>query len=185
MPCSHCWIIQQKGLSCLKFLQFKSHGRGCCVGRIQTVMKLYRSILSCILALLTAFVVGCGAPEVAEPPTYSDVQLEQIQNYKTDILGLRDRMRTELESYINDRKWIEVDNFVHGPLGTMLQEMNYLTRNLLPNDQPPAKKLSREMFEHLVQVGKAAEVGDQRQAAAQYKQALDDLDAFLDLAPQS
>ncbi len=148
-------------------------------------MKRYRSILSCILALVIVFVVGCGTPEVVEPPTYSDVQLEQIQNYKTDILGLRDRMTTELEGYINDRKWIEVDNFVHGPLGTMLQQMKYLTRNLLPDEQPPAKKLSREMFEHLVAVGKAAEIADQRQAAAQYKQALDDLDAFLDLAPQS
>lgn len=147
-------------------------------------MKRYRSILACLLAFVMAFIVGCGSPEVKEPPTYSDAQLEQIQNYKTDILGLRDRMTSELPAYINKRKWVEVDNFVHGPLGTLLQEMNLLTKNLLPNDQEPARKLSREVFEHLLQVGEAAEKADQSLAQTNYQAALQDLNAFLDLVPQ-
>lgn len=147
-------------------------------------MKRYRSILACLLAFVMAFIVGCGSPEVKEPPTYSDAQLEQIQNYKTDILGLRDRMTSELPAYINNRKWVEVDNFVHGPLGTLLQEMNLLTKNLLPNDREPARKLSREVFEHLLQVGEAAETADQSLAQTNYQAALQDLNAFLDVVPQ-
>ena len=147
-------------------------------------MKRYRSILACLLAFVMAFIVGCGSPQVKEPPTYSDIQLQQIQKYKSDLLELRDRMTGELPQYINTRKWVEVDNFVHGPLGSLLQEMNYLTKNLLPEDQPSARKLSREVFEHLLQVGEAAEKADQSLAASSYQAALEDLDAFLNLVPQ-
>ena len=148
-------------------------------------MKRYRSILACLLALVTVFVVSCGNPEVAAPPTYTSTQLEQIQKYNTNILGLRDRMTNELQTSIAKREWIEVDNFIHGPLGTMLQEMNYLVRNLLPDEQPPARQLSKQLFSDLVKVGEAAAVADGRSAQASYQQALQDLDSFLELVPQS
>jgi|GEM_PF-432633 len=147
-------------------------------------MKRYRSILACLLAFVMAFIVSCGSPEVKEPPTYSNAQLQQIQGYQSDILELRDRMTSELPAYINNRKWVEVDNFVHGPLGSLLQEMNYLTKNLLPNDQPPARKLARKVFEDLLQVGEAAEKANKPLAASSYQAALEDLNAFLDLVPQ-
>jgi photosystem II protein PsbQ len=148
-------------------------------------MKRYRSILACVLALVTAFVVGCGAPQVAEPPTYSSAQLEQIQDYQSTILGLRDRMTKELSSSIQKGDWVNVDNFVHGPLGTLLLDMNYLVGNLLPDDQPQARKLAREVFQHLVEVTKAAKNGDRAKATASYQKALDDLDTFLTKVPQA
>jgi photosystem II protein PsbQ len=148
------------------------------------MMKRYRSILACLLALVAVFVVSCGNPEVAAPPTYTSTQLEQIQKYNTDILALRDRMTNELQTSIGQRDWVNVDNFIHGPLGTMLQEMNYLVRNLLPDEQPPARKLAKELFNDLVSVGEAAERGDQRLAQSSYQQALQDLDSFLELLPE-
>ncbi|MCG5060934.1 MAG: photosystem II protein PsbQ [Limnoraphis robusta] len=148
-------------------------------------MKRYRSILSCLLAFVMAFIVGCGSPQVKEPPTYSDAQLQQIQKYQSDLIGLRDRMTSELPAYINNRKWVEVNNFVHGPMGSLLQEMNYLIKNLLPDDQPPARQLSREVFEHLLQIGEAAEKANLSQASLNYQGALEDLNAFLDLVPQA
>jgi photosystem II protein PsbQ len=78
-----------------------------------------------------------------------------------------------------------VDAFIHGPLGTLLQEMNYLTKNLLPDTQPKARQLSREVFEHLVEVTKAAENRDLVKAASGYEEALKDLDAFLALVPKA
>ncbi|MFM6357531.1 MAG: photosystem II protein PsbQ, partial [Planktothrix sp.] len=99
-------------------------------------MKRYRSILACILALVTTFVVGCGSPKVEIPKTYTEAQIQQIQKYNSDIVGLRDRFTTELPRYISARNWVQVDAFIHGPLGTLLQEMNYLTKNLLPDTQP-------------------------------------------------
>lgn len=148
------------------------------------MMKRYRSILACLIALVAVFVVSCGSAEVAAPPTYTSTQLEQIQKYNTDILALRDRMTSELQSSIGERDWVNVDNFIHGPLGTMLQEMNYLVRNLLPDEQPPARKLAKELFNDLVSVGEAAERGDQRSAQSSYQQALQDLDSFLELVPE-
>jgi len=147
-------------------------------------MKPYRSILACLLALVAVFVVSCGNPEVAAPPTYTSTQLEQIQKYNTDILALRERMTSELQTSIGQRDWVNVDNFVHGPLGTMLQEMNYLVRNLLPDEQPPARKLAKELFNDLVKVGEAAKRGDQRLAQSSYQQALQDLNRFLELVPE-
>ncbi|MFM6208058.1 photosystem II protein PsbQ [Planktothrix sp.] len=148
-------------------------------------MKRYRSILACILALVTTFVVGCGSPKVEIPKTYTEAQIQQIQKYNSDIVGLRDRFTTELPRYISARNWVQVDAFIHGPLGTLLQEMNYLTKNLLPDTQPKARQLSREVFEHLVEVTKAAENRDLVKAASGYEEALKDLDAFLALVPKA
>lgn len=148
------------------------------------VMKGYRSILACVLAFVTAFVVGCGSPQVAEPPTYSNIQLEKIQEYKSNIVAIRDRSATELTGYIQKGDWNNIDNFVHGPFGTVLQEMNYVVRNLLPNEQPEARKLSREVFEHLQEISEAATIGDRQQTVSNYQEAIKDLDLFLNKFPQ-
>ncbi|MDT9294635.1 MAG: photosystem II protein PsbQ [Arthrospira platensis PCC 7345] len=148
------------------------------------VMKRYRSILACVLAFVTAFVVGCSSPVAVEPPSYSSIQLEKIQEYKSNIVAIRDRSTTELVSYIQKGDWINIDNFAHGPFGTVLQEMNYVVRNLLPNEQPEARKLSREVFEHLQDMSEAAAKADRQQAAISYQEALKDLDLFLSKFPQ-
>ncbi|MGB3404933.1 MAG: photosystem II protein PsbQ [Microcoleaceae cyanobacterium] len=148
------------------------------------MMKRYRSILACLVALVAVFVVSCGSAEVAAPPTYTTTQLQQIQKYDTTISALRDRMTGELQTSISQRDWVNVDNFIHGPLGTMLQEMNYAIRNLLPDDQPAARKLAKELFNDLVKVGEAAEVADQRSTQTSYQQALQDVDNFLELLPK-
>lgn len=148
-------------------------------------MKRYRSILACILALVTTFVVGCSSPKVEVPKTYTSTQLQQIDKYNTDLLALRQRMTLELPEAISARNWVEVNNFIHGPLGSLLQEMNLLTRNLLPDAQPKARGLAREVFEHLVEVTKAAETNNPQLAASGYQEALIDLDAFLSLVPKA
>ena len=40
-------------------------------------MKVYRSILACVLALVTTFVVGCSSPKAAIPTTYTEIQIQQ------------------------------------------------------------------------------------------------------------
>jgi photosystem II protein PsbQ len=148
------------------------------------MMKRYRSILACLFALVAVFVVSCGSAEVAAPPTYTNIQLEQIQRYNTNISALRDRMTGELQTSITERDWNNVYNFIHGPLGTMLQEMNYAIRNLLPDEQPPARQIAKDLFNDLVKVGEAGEIADQRSAQTSYQQALQDVDNFLELLPQ-
>ncbi|CCH65109.1 hypothetical protein RINTHM_6430 [Richelia intracellularis HM01] len=73
------------------------------------------------------------------PSTYTSVQLEKIQEYLPQLLAVRDRSE-ELEELIRNNEWVKVGNFIHGPMAEARLTMNYITPNLLPKEQPAAKK---------------------------------------------
>lgn len=148
-------------------------------------MVRYRSILSLILALVATFLVSCGSPTEAKvPQTYTTAQVEQIQEYVPGILALRDRMK-EIPSMIQRRDWIDLSDFIHGPMGELRLKMTYVTRNLLPKDQQGARETTRKLFDDLVKIYQAAEQSDPKKALLNYQDALKDLDAFLKYVPQS
>ncbi len=148
-------------------------------------MARYRSILSLIIVIVATFLVSCGSPTVAKaPPTYTAAQIEQIQQYVPDMVALRDRM-SELQMLIKRRDWIDVSNFIHGPLGELRLKMTYVTRNLLPKDQAQASEATRDLFDHLVKIEQAAENGDFNPATLNYREALADINTFLQLLPQA
>ncbi len=147
-------------------------------------MVRHRSILSLILAIVATFLVSCGSPTTASvPPTYTPAQIEQIQQYVPKIQALRDRMK-EIPTSARRRDWIDVSNFVHGPLGELRLQMTYVTRNLLAGDQKKAQQLTRDFFNELVQIDSAAQEADARKIASNYQQALADIDNFIQLIPQ-
>jgi photosystem II protein PsbQ len=146
-------------------------------------MARYRSILSLIIVIVATFLVGCGSPTVETPPTYTVAQVEQIQQYVPKIVALRDRMR-DLPALIKKRDWINVSNFIHGPLGELRLQMTYVTRNLLPKDQESARQATRDLFNDLVKIEQAAEKGNSQAAVQNYQAALADINKFLDLVPQ-
>jgi photosystem II protein PsbQ len=149
-------------------------------------MARQRSILSLILGILATFIVSCGSPTVAKvPPTYTAAQVEQIQQYVPKIVGLRDRATSELQRLIQNRDWINVSDFIHGPLGELRLQMIYVTRNLLPQDQDKARQATRKFFDDLVTIDQAAQKGEYQRAARNYREALGDIDAFLELVPKS
>jgi photosystem II protein PsbQ len=147
-------------------------------------MSRYRSILAGILALITVFVVSCGGPQASEPPLYSQIQLERIQEYKADIQSFRDRM-SELESLIQERDWIDVGNFIHGPLGDLRRDMGFVARNLDPQDAKAARNKAKELFVHLETIDRAATEANYSLALNNYAEALADFDAFLNQLPNS
>lgn len=148
-------------------------------------MARYRSIVSFILVIATIFLVSCSSPSVAKaPPTYTAAQIEQIQQYVPDIVTLRDRMNNELLALIKRRDWIDVSNFIHGPVGEMRLKMTYVTRNLLPQDQVQAREFTRNLFDNLVKIEQAAEATDYQKATLNYREALADIDGFLQLIPK-
>lgn len=151
---------------------------------IQSMVR-YRSILSLILVIVATFLVSCGSPTTASAPqTYTTAQVEQIQQYVPDILKLRDRL-PEIPRAIQRQDWIDVSDFIHGPMAELRLKMNYLSRNLLPKDRESAQKATRAFFDDLVKIYQAAEQGDGRKATQNYKEALADIDAFLKLVPQA
>ncbi len=148
-------------------------------------MARYRSLLSLILVIVATFLVSCGSPTVATAPqTYTVAQIEQIQRYVPEIVALRDRTSRELQRSIQRRDWIDVSNFIHGPLGELRLEMINVSRKLLPKDQERASQLSRDFFDNLVKIDQAAKDGQYQRAALNYREALADVDAFLQLVPK-
>lgn len=146
-------------------------------------MARYRSILALILAAITSFVVGCGSPTpTAKGPLYTTAQLEQIQHAADDIQALRDQL-LELPPLIQQKEWIEVESFLHGPLGELRAKMSRLSRSLTPKAQQGALDAAKEVFEHLVAIDEAAQASDVNKALKNYNQALQDFEAFFELIP--
>lgn len=148
-------------------------------------MARQRSVLSLILVLLATFLISCGGPNVAvAPPTYTPTQLEKIQEYVPDLETVRSRSQ-ELQNLIENQEWIKVGNFIHGPMAEARLTMTYITSNLLPKDQPNARKVARDLFDHLVKVDQAREEANTQKALTNYKAAFADIDNFFKLVPQT
>ncbi|MDJ0716097.1 MAG: photosystem II protein PsbQ [Prochloraceae cyanobacterium] len=147
-------------------------------------MPIIRSVFSLILVLVTVLLVSCGSPQATEPTTYSAEQIEEIQSFLEPVLVSRERMK-ELESLINDENWIDTDNLIHGPLGSLRRNLRYLSDNLLPEDQKRAKQLSKELFADIERIDVAAKNQNYSAAVQQYTQTIRDFDTLLDLIPTS
>ncbi len=149
------------------------------------MIKRLRSLLPLILALTIAFLTACGgAPEAKAPPTYTPEKIAQLRQYSGPITAARQRM-PELATLIADKEWIDVGNFIHGPLGQVRGSMGFISRNLLPKDQDTAKEAAKELFVHLEKIDTAAKADRIDIAERQYAEALKDFDAFLDLIPDA
>jgi photosystem II protein PsbQ len=148
-------------------------------------MAHQRSILSLILVLLATFLISCGNPSVATaPPTYSPAQLEKIQEYIPEITSVQERA-VELQKLIETKQWIQVGNFIHGPMAEARLSMNYLAANLLPPNQSQAREVVRNMLDHLVKIDQAATQANYAQAVTNSRAAFADIETFLKLVPDT
>ncbi|CEJ48058.1 photosystem II protein PsbQ [Umezakia ovalisporum] len=141
------------------------------------------SIFSLILVLLATFLISCGGPSVAvAPPTYTETQLERIQEYVPKIQAVRHRAE-ELKTLINKKDWIDVSNFIHGPMTEARLSMTYIIPNLLASAQPTARQKTRDLLNHLVKIDQAAGASNSLQALNSYQEVVEDIDQFFQLLP--
>ncbi|AFZ18251.1 photosystem II protein PsbQ [Allocoleopsis franciscana] len=145
--------------------------------------KSYRSLLAVMLTLVMTLLVSCSSPTVTKPPTYTPDKIAQIQKYASTVTDLRETMPT-LATSIQNRNWTEVGSFIHGPLGELRQKMSYLTRELLPQDQKAAREAAQDLFTRLESIDLATESGNYQKAVDNYRLAIKDFDAFLQLIPE-
>ncbi|NMG57748.1 photosystem II protein PsbQ [Geitlerinema sp. P-1104] len=143
-----------------------------------------RSLFVSLLAGMMLFLASCGNAPQAQPPTYTPDMVQRLESYTNNIQGMRDRLG-ELNDLIQEKDWIYADNFIHGPLGTLRQDMSLFNRNLLPQDQRQGRELAREISRHLEAISLAAQNSDYAAATKNYREMLTDLDAFLDLLPNA
>ncbi|MCW5315083.1 photosystem II protein PsbQ [Nostoc sp. KVJ3] len=148
-------------------------------------MARQRSIFSFVLVLLATFLLSCGSPGVAvAPPSYTATQLERIQEYVPEIQVVRDRSE-ELKTLIQKGDWINVRNFIHGPITEARLNLTYVTPNLLTKDQPKARQITRDLFNNLVKLDKATSASNPQIALSTSQAAFKDIDKFLDLLPKT
>ncbi|MBD2346532.1 photosystem II protein PsbQ [Anabaena subtropica FACHB-260] len=148
-------------------------------------MARQRSIISLLLVLLATFLISCSSPTTAvAPPTYTTAQLEKIQGYAPDIQVVRDRA-DELKNLILKKEWIDVGNFIHGPITEARLTMTYITPNLLPKDQVTARQINKDFLSHLVKIDQAASAGNSALALSNYQAAVADIDKFIQLLPDT
>lgn len=149
-------------------------------------MMNWRGLISWGLALMTAFLVGCGGPatQAVAPPTYTAAQIERIQSYGTDIQAKYQHM-ADLQAAIQTQDWEEASAIMGGPLGQMLLDMRNLERNLLPKEQVAARRLTRALFDDFVSIDQAGKLGNLANARASYTAAARDYEQFMQLLPTS
>jgi photosystem II protein PsbQ len=147
-------------------------------------MARFRPILGVILAAIATFIVSCGGAAPKQPLTYTPEILQRVEIYSAPVNDLRERF-PELQSYIQDKDWVNVSSFIHGPLGEMRAQMNRLAATLLPKDAEQAQQLAKEVYVHLERLDQAAAENNQVIVGQEYRNALDDFDAFLNLIPSN
>lgn len=145
-------------------------------------MSRFRPFLGVILVVIATFVIGCGGPPQETPKIYTPEVLKQVQIYTPSVTALRQRF-PELEEYIQEKDWVDVQSFIHGPMGELRARVNRLAATLLPRDQEQAEALASELYIHLERLDNAAQENNQVIAGQEYRAALDSFDAFLDLVP--
>ncbi|MEH2069486.1 MAG: photosystem II protein PsbQ [Nostoc sp.] len=148
-------------------------------------MVRQRSIFSFVLVLLATFLISCGGPGVAvAPPTYTETQIAKIQEYVPEIQAVRARSQ-ELQTLIQRKDWINVSNFIHGPVAEARLNLTYVTPHLLPKDQTAARQITRDLFNHLVKVNQGASSANGELASSNSQAAFKDIDKFLQLLPET
>jgi photosystem II protein PsbQ len=147
-------------------------------------MFRFRALLSCLFAMVAFALVSCGGPStVAVPPTYTEAQLQKIQQYLPEIQSAYGRLDA-LGAAIQDQNWQEVRSTIRGPFGSMIQDMKYVTSNLLPADQKIAREVSRSIFQDFIDIDQAAIATNADAALRGLDNANKDIDAFLGGLPE-
>lgn len=146
-------------------------------------MGRLRPILGVVLATVALLIASCGGAPTQQATTYTPEMLQTVRIYTPAVTKARERF-PELAEAIQDEDWVEVQSFIHGPLGELRARLDRLGRTLLPQDQEAAQVLAQDVFSHLERLDEAAINRQQVIAGKEYRNALDDLDTFLGLVPE-
>jgi photosystem II protein PsbQ len=147
-------------------------------------MFRFRALFSFIFACAAFLLVSCGGPSVVSvPPTYTDAQLSQIQQYLPEIESAYQRLDA-LSDAIKDQRWQEIRSTIRGPFGSMIQDMKYVNSHLLPADQKAATQIARDVFQDFIAIDQAAIANNADAALRGFDSAVQDLEKFIAQLPE-
>jgi photosystem II protein PsbQ len=145
-------------------------------------MRRFRSVLNVLVVAIAIFLVSCSSAPVAKGPVYTSAQLAQIEQYSTGVVELRDRL-LEIPPLVQQQDWVDVQSFIHGPLGELRARMSRLARSLEPKVQKKALDAAKEVFEDLNLIDEATLTRDSKKALLSYNRAIQDFETFLKYVP--
>ncbi|MGB3695237.1 MAG: photosystem II protein PsbQ [Spirulinaceae cyanobacterium] len=145
-------------------------------------MVRLRSILPLILALFATFLVSCGSGVAQAPPTYTPEKVAQIETALIPIKQAQEKL-PKLAQLIADQDWIDVRNFIHGPMGLLRRNMSYVSRQLLEKDQGPANELAKEVFADFDSLDLAAKEQSLVATSESFYEIVEDFEEFLQFVP--
>jgi photosystem II protein PsbQ len=135
-----------------------------------------------LVVAIAIFLVSCSSAPVAKGPVYTSAQLAQIEQYSTGVVELRDRL-LEIPPLVQQQDWVDVQSFIHGPLGELRARMSRLARSLEPKVQKKALDAAKEVFEDLNLIDEATLTRDSKKALLSYNRAIQDFETFLKYVP--
>ncbi len=147
-------------------------------------MFRFRALLSFLFVCVAFVLVSCGGPKtVAVPPTYTEAQLQQIQQYLPEIQNAYQRLEA-LNAAIQGKNWQEIRSTIRGPFGSMIQDLKYVTSHLLPDDQKAAREISRDILQDFIGIDQAAVENNTDAALRSFDEAVRDMEKFIGRLPE-
>ncbi|MGD1849961.1 MAG: photosystem II protein PsbQ [Cyanophyceae cyanobacterium] len=145
-------------------------------------MTRIRAWLMVLIGAIATFVVGCSGVDSAAEAAKAAAQAANLEIYVPAVVELRDRF-PEVEPAFANKKWRDIQTFVHGPLGELRQRMARVSRNLPDDQQKSAAKVTSDLLDSLLAMDEAAGRFNYVAAEQEYEKAIAALDAFLELVP--
>jgi photosystem II protein PsbQ len=145
------------------------------------MIRLRSALLALVMAATIAF-AGLGFAPAAQAETYTSAQKAQIEIFVPGVQDLRDQLPT-IEGYIANKRWREIQTFVHGPLGELRERLSRVSRRLKGSDRATAEAASKDLFKHLVAMDEFAGQFDYKRAGNEYLAAVKAFDQFLSVVP--
>ncbi|TAD79360.1 MAG: photosystem II protein PsbQ [Oscillatoriales cyanobacterium] len=146
------------------------------------MIQLRSALLALVMVATIAF-AGLGFAPAAQAETYTSAQKAQIEIFVPSVQDLRDQL-PEIESYIANKRWREIQTFVHGPLGELRERLSRVSRRLKGSDRTTAEAAAKDLFKHLVAMDEFAGQFDYKRAGNEYLAAVKAFDQFLSVVPQ-
>lgn len=145
------------------------------------MIRLRSALLALVMAATIAF-AGLGFAPAAQAETYTSAQKAQIEIFVPGVQDLRDQLPT-IEGYIANKRWREIQTFVHGPLGELRERLSRVSRRLKGSDRATAEAAAKDLFKHLVAIDEFAGQFDYKRAGNEYLAAVKAFDQFLSVVP--
>lgn len=134
------------------------------------VGKLRMAVGAIISAVVLSLSLLVAMPAIAQPSP----------NAVARLMVFKERFNN-LENYVSARDWTTVRTYIHGPLGTVRQDLRLATGGLAGKERQRAQELTKQFAADLVKLDFAAKERDPAKTESAFDQARQDYEQLVSL----